>query len=70
MATGSLLALLDDIATILDDVAAMSVERGPLVLSDDRVLVRWMPTAPDSALRPLDEYLAERLDLALLGLEL
>ncbi len=49
----------------LDDVAAMSVERGPLVLSDDGVLVRWMPTAPDSALRPLDEYLAERLDLAL-----
>lgn len=49
----------------LDDAAAMAAERGPLVLSDDRVLVRWMPTAPDEALRPLDAYLAERVDLAL-----
>jgi hypothetical protein len=49
----------------LDDLAAMTKERGPLVLSDAGMLVRWMPTAPDEALRPLDGYLAERLDLAL-----
>jgi len=49
----------------LDDAAAMAAERGPLVLSESGVLVRWIPTAPDSALRPLDAYLAERLDLAL-----
>lgn len=33
-----------------------------------QLLVRWMPTAADSALRPLDDYLAERLDLALTAL--
>lgn len=49
----------------LDDPTAMGAEHGPLVLRDHSVLVRWMPTAPDSALRPLDAYLAERLDLAL-----
>ena len=49
----------------LDDPAAMATEHGPLVLRDDAVLVRWMPSAPDEALRPLEAYLAERLDLAL-----
>ncbi len=49
----------------IDDPAAMAAERGPLVLGADGVLVRWMPSAPDEALRPLDAYLAERLDLAL-----
>jgi predicted aminopeptidase len=49
----------------LDDPAAMAAEHGPLVLGDDGVLVRWIPSAPDAALRPLDAYLAERLDLAL-----
>ncbi len=49
----------------LDDPSAMAGERGPLVLREHGVLVRWMPTAPDEALRPLDAYLAERLDLAL-----
>ncbi|MFN4002151.1 hypothetical protein [Microcella sp.] len=49
----------------LDDPTAMAAERGPLVLGERGVLVRWMPTAPDAALRPLDAYLAERLDLAL-----
>ena len=47
----------------LDDEAAMRAEAGPLVLTDGGVLVRWMPTAPDSALRPLGDYLRERLDL-------
>lgn len=52
----------------LDDVEAMRAERGPLVLhetdGDVEVLVRWIPTAPDAALRPLAAYLAERVDLA------
>ncbi len=53
----------------LDDPEAMAAERGPLVLREQAgataVLVRWMPTAADDTLRPLDAYLAERLDLAL-----
>lgn len=53
----------------LDDPAAMAAEQGPLVLREQAgataVLVRWMPSAPDAALRPLAAYLAERLDLAL-----
>jgi hypothetical protein len=49
----------------LDDVVAMAAERGPLVLGEDGVLVRWISSAPDAALRPLDAYLAERLDLVL-----
>ncbi|UTT62872.1 hypothetical protein [Microcella humidisoli] len=53
----------------LDDAAAMAAERGPLVLCEQAgattVLVRWVPTAADDTLRPLDAYLAERLDLAL-----
>lgn len=53
----------------LDEPVAMAAERGPLVLREQAgataVLVRWIPSAPDSALRPLDAYLAERLDLAL-----
>ena len=53
----------------LDDPTAMAAERGPLVLRDDTVLVRWIPSAPDDALRPLGPYLAERLDLALGTLE-
>lgn len=59
----------------LDDPIAMVAERGPLVLRESAgesgaaVLVRWVPTAPDTALRPLDRYLAERLDLALGTLE-
>ncbi|MER3389613.1 MAG: hypothetical protein RJQ01_06225 [Microcella sp.] len=47
----------------LDDVQAMRNERGPLVLGEDGVLVRWIPSAPDTALRPLALYLRERLDL-------
>jgi hypothetical protein len=68
----------------LDDAAAMVAERGPLALraasvesaprvesgthDDLHLFVRWVPSAPDSALRPLDAYLAERLDLALTAL--
>ena len=53
----------------IDDPAAMAAERGPLVLREQNgstdLLVRWMPTAPDSALRAHDAYLEARLDLAL-----
>jgi len=53
----------------IDDPAALAAEHAPLVLREidgtPTVLVRWMPSAPDAALRPLDVYLAERLDLAL-----
>jgi hypothetical protein len=53
----------------LDDPAALAAEHAPLVLREvdgaATVLVRWMPSAADAALRPLDAYLAERLDLAL-----
>lgn len=53
----------------LDDLAAMAAERAPLVLREvdgtPTVLVRWMPSAPDAALRSLYASLAERLELAL-----
>ena len=56
----------------IDNLTAMAAEHGPLVVSENggetRVLVRWIPSAPDAALRPLDAYLAERLDLALAAL--
>ncbi|WAB80618.1 hypothetical protein OVN18_08555 [Microcella daejeonensis] len=50
----------------LDDPERMRAEVAPLVLRDGVVLVRWMPSAPDSALRPLADYLHEREQLALL----
>ncbi|WP_168915250.1 hypothetical protein [Microcella flavibacter] len=50
----------------LDDPEAMCAEVAPLVLRDGVVLVRWMTSAPDSALRPLADYLHEREQLALL----
>ncbi|MBU1250773.1 MAG: hypothetical protein KJ659_11935 [Actinobacteria bacterium] len=56
--------VLDSRPLPLDDESAMRAEAGPLVLTDDGVLVRWIPTAPDSALRPLGDYLQERLDLS------
>ncbi|KQV26441.1 hypothetical protein [Yonghaparkia sp. Root332] len=61
--------VLDSRAIPLDDPEAMRAERGPLVLRETEsgeleVLVRWIPTAPDSALRPIAAYLAERVDLA------
>jgi hypothetical protein len=61
--------VIDARALPLDDAAALAAERGPLVLRTggeiEGVFVRWMPSAPDSALRPLSSYLAERLELAL-----
>ncbi len=61
--------VLDSRVIPIDDAEAMRAERGPLVLretdaGDVEVLVRWVPSAPDSALRPLAAYLAERVDLA------
>lgn len=56
--------VLDSRALPLENEYAMRAERGPLVLTGDGVRVRWMPTAPDSALLPLADYLRERLDLA------
>jgi hypothetical protein len=58
----------------LDDPEALAKERGPLVLqlssSQESVLmIRWIPSAPDSALRPLGEYLSERLELALIAIK-
>lgn len=58
-----------DGATVLLDATLITGEAptapGPTVVRDGRVLVRWMPTAPDSALMPLPTYLAERTTLAL-----
>jgi len=56
--------VLDSRALPLDEESAMRGESGPLVLTDDCVRVRWMPTAPDDALRPLGDYVQERLDLS------
>ena len=58
----------------LNDPLALTKEHGPLVLRIDsnqesKLLVRWIPSAPDSALRPLSEYLAERLELALTAIK-
>jgi hypothetical protein len=57
----------------LDNPKKLTLETGALVLHEDlelgaRVLVRWMPGADDSSLRPLEEYLSERLELALRGI--
>ncbi len=58
-----------DGATVLLDATLIIGEAptapGPIVVRDGRVLVRWMPSAPDSALVPLPMYLAERTTLAL-----
>jgi hypothetical protein len=48
----------------LDDPDAMRRESSPLVVREGVVLVRWIPTAPDSGLRPLAAYLAERIELS------
>ncbi len=45
--------------------AQMATASGPVVVRDGRILIRWMPSAPDSALMPLPAYLAERTELAL-----
>lgn len=45
--------------------AQTAIASGPVVVRDGRILIRWMPSAPDSALMPLPAYLAERTELAL-----
>lgn len=47
------------------DLDALRGATGPLLLRDDRVLVRWSLSAPDDAARDLAPYLAERVDLLL-----
>lgn len=58
-----------DGATVLLDAPRIDAESnaqgGPVAIRDGRVLVRWMPGAPDSALTSLPDYLAERVALAL-----
>ena len=60
----------------IDDLEALAKENGPLVLREivvdgirsQQLLVRWMSTASDSALRPLEDYLNERVELAITGI--
>jgi hypothetical protein len=53
-------------ATVLLDPEPVTAEgAGPIVVRNGRLFVRWMPSAPDSALTPLPAYLAERVALAL-----
>lgn len=43
---------------------ARALDAAPAPEPGAELLVRWIPTAPDAALRPLAAYLAERVDLA------
>lgn len=58
-----------DGTTVLLDATPVSADAssasGAVAVRDGRILVRWMPGAPDSALTPLPAYLAERTTLAL-----
>jgi hypothetical protein len=47
------------------DLDALRDAPGPLLLRDDRVVVRWSVSAPEDAARDLAPYLAERVDLLL-----
>ena len=68
--------LIDPRQLPMDDLEALAKENGPLVLKEmdvdgfrtQQVLVRWMSTASDSALRPLEDYLNERVELAITGI--
>lgn len=55
----------DGATVLLDPVPVTPDVSGPVVVRDGRILIRWMPGAPDSALTPLPAYLAERTALAL-----
>jgi hypothetical protein len=44
---------------------ALRDARGPLLLRDGRVLVRWSVSAGDDAARDLEPYLGERVSLLL-----
>lgn len=68
--------LIDPRRLPIDDLEELTKEHGPLVLKkiivdgipDQQLLVRWMPTASDSDLRPLEDYLNERVELAITGI--
>ena len=68
--------LIDPRRLPIDDLEALAKENGPLVLKEidvdgilsQQVLVRWMSTASDSDLRPLKDYLNERVELAVTGI--
>ena len=68
--------LIDPRQLPMDDLEALAKENGPLVLKEmdvdgiptQQLLVRWMSTASDSALRPLEDYLNERVELAITGI--
>ncbi|GGE87291.1 hypothetical protein [Mycetocola zhadangensis] len=54
-----------DAAPIELDADALRVSTGALFLRNDRVLVRWSPTASDEAAVDLDDYLTDRAGLLL-----
>ena len=68
--------LIDPRPLPIDDLDQLAEENGPLVIKEidvdgfrtQQVLVRWMSTASDSALRPLEDYLNERVELAITGI--
>ena len=68
--------LIDPRPLPIDDLDQLAEEKGPLVLRQividgiptQQLLVRWMSTASDSALRPLEDYLNERVELAITGI--
>lgn len=68
--------LIDPRPLPIDDLDQLAEENGPLVLRQividgiptQQLLVRWMSTASDSALRPLEDYLNERVELAITGI--
>ena len=54
-----------DAAPIPLEVEALTTGRGPLLLRDGRVLVRWSASLGDDAAAPFAPYLAERVELLL-----
>ena len=68
--------LIDPRRLPIDDLEQLAKENGPLVLREivvdgirtQQLLVRWMSTASDSDLRPLEDYLNERVELAITGI--
>ncbi|MFT4796284.1 MAG: hypothetical protein ACI80R_000479 [Aquiluna sp.] len=68
--------LIDPRRLPIDDLDQLAKENGPLVLREivvdgirtQQLLVRWMSTASDSDLRPLKDYLNERVELAVTGI--
>lgn len=47
------------------DAAVLRSTRGPLLLRDGALLVRWSPAVDDADAQPFEAYLSERLDLLL-----